>query len=81
MTHFSLLRGDIVIMRYEMCKWEVMKANKHVVLKSEEDVMKILQLVKRRVVNTSNSYLLHYLRRYWHDYDSAANTKEVPDME
>ena len=79
MTHFSLLRGDIVIMRYEMCKWEVMKANTHVVLTSEEDVVKLQQLVKRRIVNTSNSYLLHYLRRYWHDYDSVRNTKEAPD--
>lgn len=74
MMYLAFLRGDIVIMRYEMTKWAVHKelgSNKEKFQTlTEQEALDLVNLhVKTRIVNTSNKYLLHYLRRYWKDYD------------
>lgn len=84
MMHFSFLRGDIVIMRYEMCKWEVLKDVKRKNLLKDVSEQEKTDFINKRVeetiMNTSNIYLTYYLRKYWHDYDSVEGGREMESI-
>lgn len=85
MMHFSFLRGDIVIMRYEMCKWEVLRNAKKIDplpndVSEQEMTDLINKRVEERIMNTSNIFLTYYLRKYWHDYDSIEGAREMESV-
>ena len=72
--YLAFLRGDIVIMRYEMTKWDVQEElemkNEQSNEESKQTFLDLVNLhVKERIDNTGNFYLMYYLRRYWNDYD------------
>lgn len=74
MIYLAFLRGDIVIMRYEMTKWDVLEELEMESEQSnEKSEQKFFDLVNSRIKNridhTGNCYLMYYLRRYWNDYD------------
>ena len=89
MIYLAFLRGDIVIMRYEMTRWtvqeELEKDSEHFNGKSEQEKLDLINIqVKKRIANADNSYLMYYLRRYWNDYDqyqSSPNQMQVQSVQ
>ena len=71
-------------MRYEMCKWEVLKDVKRKNLLKDVSEQEKTDFINKRVeetiMNTSNIYLTYYLRKYWHDYDSGEGGREMESI-
>ena len=71
-------------MRYEMCKWEVLKDVKRKNLLKDVSEQEKTDFINKRVeetiMNTSNIYLTYYLRKYWHDYDSVEGGREMESI-
>ena len=95
MSYFSFLRGDIIIERYEMCKWRYLKKVSEGEGKRDRRMSQLSDItdenereqynekqneaVKDLIANTNNPYLLKYMKQYWEDYDSVKSNVEIDD--